>query len=63
VLNTVMWACHAALTVTLAWAALDGTATAATPPKAAILLPGSINDHSWNALGYSILQSLKAHGY
>ncbi len=31
--------------------------------KAAILLPGSINDQSWNALGYSILQSLKPHGF
>lgn len=62
-LRTIKWACRAALTVTLAWAALEGTATAETPPKAAILLPGSINDHSWNALGYSILQSLKAHGY
>ena len=31
--------------------------------KAAILLPGSINDQSWNALGYSILQSLKGHGF
>jgi simple sugar transport system substrate-binding protein/basic membrane protein A len=31
--------------------------------KAAMLLPGSINDQSWNALGYSIVQSLKAHGF
>jgi len=31
--------------------------------KAAILLPGSINDQSWNALGYSILLSLKPHGF
>lgn len=31
--------------------------------KAAILLPGSINDQSWNALGYSILMSLKPHGF
>lgn len=61
-LNAVMRICYAALIVTLAWGALDGAA-AATAPKAAILLPGSINDHSWNALGYSILQSLKAHGY
>jgi simple sugar transport system substrate-binding protein/basic membrane protein A len=41
--------------------------TAAAPAwaadKAAILLPGSINDQSWNALGYSILLSLKAHGF
>lgn len=31
--------------------------------KAAILLPGSINDQSWNALGYSILKSLEPHGF
>ncbi len=28
-----------------------------------MLLPGSINDQSWNALGYSILLSLKPHGF
>lgn len=38
-------------------------APAAADEKAAILLPGSINDQSWNALGYSILQSLKPHGF
>ncbi len=31
--------------------------------RAAILLPGSINDQSWNALGYAILQSLKPLGF
>ena len=36
---------------------------ASAADKAAILLPGSINDQSWNALGYSILQSLKPHGF
>ena len=36
---------------------------AAAEEKAAILLPGSINDQSWNALGYSILLSLKPHGF
>jgi basic membrane protein A len=36
---------------------------ASAEDKAAILLPGSINDQSWNALGYAILQSLKPHGY
>ena len=30
--------------------------------KAAIQLPGSANDQSWNALGYSILKSLEPHG-
>ncbi|WP_176086700.1 BMP family protein [Martelella sp. HB161492] len=42
-------------------------AIAATPAfaedKAAILLPGSINDQSWNALGYSIIQSLGTDGF
>ena len=41
-----------------------GTRARAAPPlKAAILLPGSIGDHSWNALGYAILQSLKSDGF
>ncbi|MCB8883560.1 BMP family protein [Acidisoma cellulosilytica] len=31
--------------------------------KAAILLPGSINDQSWNALGYAIVKSLEPHGF
>lgn len=31
--------------------------------KAAILLPGSINDQSWNALGYEILKSLESRGF
>ncbi len=39
------------------------TAAAAAAPHPPILLPGSINDGSWNALGFQILQSLKAHGY
>ena len=43
--------------------ALCASAASAATEKAAILLPGSINDHSWNALGYSILLSLKSHGY
>ncbi len=48
----------------LALVALAASGARAAPAaKAAILLPGSINDHSWNALGYAILQSLKAHGY
>src|SRR5580658_2021155 len=36
---------------------------AAAEDKAAILLPGSANDQSWNALGYSILKSLEPHGF
>jgi basic membrane protein A and related proteins len=38
-------------------------APAVAEDKAAILLPGSINDQSWNALGYSILKSLEPHGF
>lgn len=63
-LKMVIRACCAVLALTL----ISKTAPAAPSseteaPKAAILLPGSINDHSWNALGYSIIQSLKARGY
>ena len=38
-------------------------APAMAEDKAAILLPGSANDQSWNALGYSILKSLEPHGF
>jgi basic membrane protein A len=31
--------------------------------KAAILLPGSANDQSWNALGYAIVKSLEPRGF
>ncbi len=40
-----------------------GAVSAKAEDKAAILLPGSINDQSWNALGYSILKSLEPHGF
>ncbi len=40
-----------------------GAAPAKAEDKAAILLPGSINDQSWNALGYAILKSLESHGF
>src|SRR6202046_3177746 len=42
---------------------LVGASTAHAEDKAAILLPGSANDQSWNALGYSILKSLEPHGF
>ena len=42
---------------------LLSTSLAAAEDKAAILLPGSINDQSWNSLGYSILMALKPHGF
>ncbi len=51
------------LACTTASALIVGAAQAEGPEKAAILLQGSINDHSWNALGYTILQSLKGHGF
>jgi basic membrane protein A and related proteins len=40
-----------------------GSSGAKAEDKAAILLPGSINDQSWNALGYSILKSLEPRGF
>jgi simple sugar transport system substrate-binding protein/basic membrane protein A len=43
--------------------AMLGASTARAEDKAAILLPGSANDQSWNALGYSILKSLEPHGF
>jgi basic membrane protein A and related proteins len=43
--------------------ALVGAPAAYAEDKAAILLPGSANDQSWNALGYSILKSLESHGF
>ena len=43
--------------------AMLGASTAHAEDKAAILLPGSANDQSWNALGYSILKSLEPHGF
>ena len=50
-----------ALTLGLALTLAAGAARA--EDKAAILLPGSANDQSWNALGYSILKSLEPHGF
>lgn len=38
-------------------------AQTAAPFKAAMLLPGSINDQSWNAVGYSGLMKIKELGY
>ena len=35
----------------------------AASPKAAILLPGSINDQSWNAAGFAGAERLKAKGW
>lgn len=42
---------------------IGGAASAAEAPKAAMLLPGSINDQSWNAIGYSGLMAIKRLGF
>src|SRR5580658_9282634 len=49
--------------LSLAAGLIGGASTAHAEDKAAILLPGSANDQSWNALGYSILKSLEPHGF
>ena len=54
---------HGALAAVLLAAAAVSAGSAVAEDKAAILLPGSINDQSWNALGYAILMSLKSHGF
>jgi simple sugar transport system substrate-binding protein/basic membrane protein A len=59
---TKYWYRAAAGALLLASPALVSPAPAADE-KAAILLPGSINDQSWNALGYAILKSLESHGF
>src|ERR1700730_1377138 len=53
----------ASLAVLSLAAGLIGVSAAHAEDKAAILLPGSANDQSWNALGYSILKSLEPHGF
>jgi simple sugar transport system substrate-binding protein/basic membrane protein A len=55
--------CRGASAAALLVGAALSAAPAAAEDKAAMLLPGSINDQSWNALGYSILLSLKPHGF
>ena len=57
---------HALTTVVLLSAAAALTAIpahAADKPKAAMLLPGSINDQSWNAIGYSGLVAIGKLGF
>jgi basic membrane protein A len=55
------WRVLAAGAAILAGGAFAAPAQAAD--KAAILLPGSINDQSWNALGYAIVKSLEPRGF
>ena len=51
------------LTVALALGVgAGGVSSQATPGKVAMLLPGSINDQSWNAAGYAGLTKLKTMG-
>jgi simple sugar transport system substrate-binding protein/basic membrane protein A len=50
-----------AVIVMLSAAAIAGPVHA--EQRAAILLPGSVNDQSWNALGFSIVKSLEPHGF
>ena len=57
-----LWRPAIAVALVASAAALAMPAVAADN-KAAILLPGSINDQSWNALGYQILKSLEPHGF
>ncbi|WP_346900449.1 BMP family protein [uncultured Roseibium sp.] len=52
-----------ALTVAVLAAGATLATSAKAEDKAAILLPGSANDQSWNALGYSIIKSLEPHGF
>jgi basic membrane protein A len=57
---------HWRSTAVVAVAALSLTAAMApafAEEKAAILLPGSANDQSWNALGYAIVKSLEPRGF
>src|SRR5271165_401254 len=54
--------CPTALTAMLLILAAT-PAVAANTRKVAMLLPGSINDQSWNAVGYKGLMKLKADGW
>ncbi len=47
----------------LSFGLLLSSSNASAQDKAAMLLPGSINDQSWNATGYGALQKLKELGY
>lgn len=49
-------------TAALALAAVAALPQALAQDKAAMLLPGSINDQSWNASGYSAIVKMKAKG-
>lgn len=61
--SIIKYAIHGSIGVGILAVAPSLATPAVAESKAAILLPGSINDQSWNALGFSILQSLKPHGF
>lgn len=52
----------AAATLLLGAAALAASTSAMAQGKVAMLLPGSINDQSWNASGYAAIVKLKKEG-
>lgn len=52
-----------ALAVVLAVSGVAVASSASAAEKAAVLLPGSINDQSWNAQGYEGVKRLKAMGW
>src|SRR5258708_4392125 len=54
---------HASVGAVSLLASFAVASAASAEDKAAILLPGSVNDQSWNALGYAILKSLEPHGF
>lgn len=51
------------LAAIVGFALASGSANAADQEKVAMLFPGSINDQSWNAVGYQGLLKLKAAGW
>jgi len=54
---------RAALALSVAvFAAVLALGTASASDKAAMLLPGSVNDQSWNAIGFAALNKLKEGG-
>lgn len=61
--NTARWRIPAAAAAGMLSLAAVAPTSAHAEDKAAILLPGSANDQSWNALGYAILKSLEPRGF
>ena len=54
---------HASVAIVSLLASFAAASAARAEDNAAILLRGSANDQSWNAVGYSILKSLEPHGF